>query len=98
MTENVDTWAYYVGTDRPETPWLLHPCDVWVANPHYTGPSAPHPEEARFDDEAQGRAEAPEKACPWQPTPADTQASWNEAEAAQEQPGAFPWRTEDYYF
>lgn len=98
MTENIETWARHVGAERPQSPWLLHPGDVWVANPHYTGSPAPHPEDDPFEDEAQARAEVPEKAHPWQSTLDSLQESWDDAEALQEQPGAFPWRTDDYYF
>jgi hypothetical protein len=44
MQESVTEWAYYAGTDRTDEAWLLHPCDVWVANPHYRGPAVCHPE------------------------------------------------------
>lgn len=37
-------WAWNAGSDDSATPWLLHPHDIWVANPHYTGPVVPHPE------------------------------------------------------
>lgn len=37
-------WARIVGGDVPDQAWLLHPCDAWIANPHYQGPPVPHPE------------------------------------------------------
>lgn len=33
------------GMDNPDRPWILTPWDVWVRNPSYVGPPAPHPEE-----------------------------------------------------
>jgi hypothetical protein len=56
--EAVAEWAYNAGSESPEKPWLLHDWDVWVANPHYAGPPAPHPEswEGPYEDEG---AEAP---------------------------------------
>lgn len=40
----VREYAWNAGQDCPDTAWLLHPFDVWVENPHYTGPAVPHPE------------------------------------------------------
>jgi hypothetical protein len=41
----VNEWAENTGHLDPDKAWLLHDFDVWVANPHYTGPKVPHPEE-----------------------------------------------------
>jgi hypothetical protein len=44
------------GADRPDIAWILTPHDVWMANPHYTGPAVMHPDDAeqeeknRYDD------------------------------------------------
>lgn len=40
-------FAWNAGTDKPEQAWLLHDRDVWVRNPHYSGPPVPHPEDDR---------------------------------------------------
>lgn len=45
MTEDPREWAWYVGTDTPDRPWLIHPGDAWVANPHYRGPAVRHPDD-----------------------------------------------------
>lgn len=37
-------YAYNCGMDNREQAWILHPCDVWLSNPHYSGPEVPHPE------------------------------------------------------
>jgi hypothetical protein len=67
MSESVMEWAANCGGDtcRIDRAWLLHDFDVWVANPHYTGPAQPHPE---CED-----IEAPEEECcdPAAPAPAD---------------------------
>jgi hypothetical protein len=31
--------------DNLDRPWLLDDRDVWVANPFYSGPPVPHPED-----------------------------------------------------
>ena len=41
---SVREWAWQAGQDQLDRAWLLHDYDVWVANPHYTGPAVPHPE------------------------------------------------------
>jgi hypothetical protein len=43
--ESVAEWAYNAGEEMPDRAWLLHDWDVWVANPHYSGPPVPHPED-----------------------------------------------------
>jgi hypothetical protein len=45
--EALNEYAYNAGMDNPEQCWLLNDRDVWVRNPHYTGPDQPHPE---FED------------------------------------------------
>lgn len=42
----VREWAWNVSAPA-HVAWLLHDFDIWVANPHYTGPAVPHPE---YDD------------------------------------------------
>lgn len=45
--EAMQEWAWNVGW-YPRfigRAWLLHDWDVWVKNPHYTGPACPHPED-----------------------------------------------------
>jgi len=44
-------YANVVGEDHPDRAWLLTDYYVWVRNPHYRGPPAPHPDDCR-DDEA----------------------------------------------
>lgn len=75
MSESLSTWACYAGEDRPETPWLLHPCDVWVRNPHYDGPPAPHPEDEPYD--AEDALELPEKDQPWTQTASALRSAWD---------------------
>ena len=55
--EAVREWAWNAGQDRLNDQWMLHDWDVWVRNPHYTGPDQGHPEDAErewhdthFDD------------------------------------------------
>jgi hypothetical protein len=43
-SESLSEWAWYAGSACPDRPWILHPCDVWVQNPHYPGDPGPHPE------------------------------------------------------
>ena len=43
-------YAISVGGQRPDNAWILTDYDVWVTNPHYRGPSQPHPED--YVDEA----------------------------------------------
>lgn len=38
-------WARNYGAEIPDVEWLLHDWDVWVRNPHYTGPQGPSPED-----------------------------------------------------
>ncbi len=37
-------YARNVGRENPDSPWILDPRDVWIKNPFYQGPPAPHPE------------------------------------------------------
>jgi hypothetical protein len=50
--EAVREWAYNCGGDacRIHCQWLLHDFDVWVRNPHYTGPERRHPEDFDYED------------------------------------------------
>jgi len=43
--ESLREFAFNAGMDHPEHCWLCDPRDVWVKNPHYTGPEQPHPED-----------------------------------------------------
>lgn len=43
-SEAVNEWAWNAGRDVPYRAWMLHDWDVWVKNPHYTGPAVSHPE------------------------------------------------------
>lgn len=38
-------WARNVGEQRRDCAWILSDRDVWYANPYYTGPAQPHPED-----------------------------------------------------
>ena len=38
-------YADWVGSENPGRCWILTDYDVWMRNPHYTGPAVPHPEE-----------------------------------------------------
>lgn len=46
-TESVSEWAQAAGSDphRIRKQWLVTDCDTVVLNPHYIGPSQPHPGE-----------------------------------------------------
>ena len=48
--ESIDEWARNVGHYPRfiDQQWLLHDKDIWVKNPHYTGPAQHHPED--FDE------------------------------------------------
>ena len=43
--EAVNEWADWVGIEHRDRQWLLHDRDIWVKNPHYTGPDQRHPED-----------------------------------------------------
>lgn len=49
--EAVQERAWIVGQEDTERCWILDPRDCWVRNPHYRGPTQPHPESYDFDDE-----------------------------------------------
>ena len=72
--EAVREWAYNCGGDacRITSQWLLHDFDVWVRNPHYTGPAQRHPEDYNCEDEARegepqafAAAQEPDTECPF---------------------------------
>lgn len=42
--EALAEWAWNAGRERKDDAWLLHDFDIWLQNPHYTGPAVPHPE------------------------------------------------------
>ena len=44
-------WLFEDGVEPK--PWLLTSRDQWVANPYYSGPAVPHPEDYE-DDEMEG--------------------------------------------
>jgi len=37
--------AEEIGSYRTDLAWVITSRDVWHANPYYTGPTVPHPEE-----------------------------------------------------
>ena len=37
--------ARELGAANPNIPWILTDRDVWHANPYYSGPAVPHPED-----------------------------------------------------
>lgn len=43
-------YARNVGQQRPEQAWILSDRDVWYANPFYSGPPQPHPEDDYGDE------------------------------------------------
>ena len=45
--ESVREWAWWAGQEPRfrDQQWLLHDYDVWIENPHYTGPEQRHPED-----------------------------------------------------
>jgi hypothetical protein len=43
-------YAHESGRDRPQQAWILSDRDVWYANPFYTGPAVPHPDDEGDDD------------------------------------------------
>lgn len=44
-------YAHNVGETRRDQAWILSDRDVWYANPFYTGPAVPHPEDAEEGQE-----------------------------------------------
>lgn len=38
-------YARNVGYDNPDRAWILSNRDAWYANPFYSGPKVPHPED-----------------------------------------------------
>lgn len=46
--ESLAEFARNAGMDNPDRAWLLDPRDVWVANPCYSGPPVPHPEDDSY--------------------------------------------------
>lgn len=52
-SDAVSEWAWNVGHYPRfiDSAWLNHDWDVWVKNPHYTGPVQPHPEDVACGDE-----------------------------------------------
>ena len=43
-------YARNAGAEDPERAWIITPWDVWMANPHYSGPPVPHPESDDHDE------------------------------------------------
>lgn len=43
-SEAMAEYASNAGMSRPERAWILTPWDVWMPNPHYSGPTVLHPE------------------------------------------------------
>ena len=50
------------GAKNEDQPWILSNRDVWYANPYYTGPEVPHPEDYCYEDEDDGQ---PDEAQEW---------------------------------
>jgi hypothetical protein len=50
LPSHIREFAWIVGAEVPDTPWLLSDYDVWVENPHYTGPKARHPEDYDYEE------------------------------------------------
>jgi hypothetical protein len=57
--EAVSEFAWNAGAEHAEQAWLLHDWDVWVKNPHYSGPPVPHPESDPLDYEAADPGDRP---------------------------------------
>ena len=49
--EAMKEYAENFGRDNPDKAWILTPWDVWEANPFYTGPAVPHPEDYSPEDD-----------------------------------------------
>jgi hypothetical protein len=49
-------YAANYGADHPERAWILTDYDSWERNPHYHGPSVPHPEDDTWHDSAYDRS------------------------------------------
>jgi hypothetical protein len=47
-------WAAAYGEEDPKSAWILTPYDIWMKNPHYSGPPVPHPEDDDFRDQEEG--------------------------------------------
>ena len=43
--EAMQEMAYNMGGNYADMAWMLDHRDVWVRNPHYTGPDVRHPED-----------------------------------------------------
>ena len=50
VNDSLQVFAHTVGEENKDHAWLLHDRDVWIANPHYTGPEVPHPESDYYED------------------------------------------------
>ena len=44
-------YALWAGSQDTERAWVLSDRDVWYANPYYTGPKVPHPEDDIYTKE-----------------------------------------------
>jgi hypothetical protein len=44
-------YAHWAGEANHDRPWILSDRDVWYANPFYTGPAVPHPEDDIYEKE-----------------------------------------------
>lgn len=49
--EAMREYAREVGAEKPQQAWILTDYDVWVKNPYYNGPEAPHPEDDWMHDD-----------------------------------------------
>lgn len=48
--ESCREYAYNAGAEQPDLAWINTPLDTWEPNPHYRGPTVPHPEEFTGED------------------------------------------------
>lgn len=53
-SEAMTEYACNIGGEYPEHAWLLTDYDVWVRNPHYSGPPVRHPEDDSDDYDIYG--------------------------------------------
>lgn len=44
-------YAFNVGRELKDSPWILTPTDTWEPNPHFKGERGPHPELEYFNED-----------------------------------------------
>lgn len=70
-TDAMREFAWNAGAEFPESQWLLTSYDVWVRNPHYSGPPQRHPEDdadCYLDDEIETGTDRLHAQGKWAPT------------------------------